>query len=263
VLAVAGLAVAVALAGTGGGDGDDGAKGRNDTATSPDTGSGTGGEGGGKTSPDPDGGSAAGDKDTAGSGAGPDDRKGRDDKGNGSDDQGKGTGSGENGSDDGTTAGPTDGALPKGWYRYRNPAFHFTIGLPDGWGQRGTAGQGSGVKLGKAGSAAKVQVDFSPRPGQDAAQAWRELERSVSRSSADYRRLSLKPVEWRGYRTVADWEFTRKGDNGVTERVLNRGFVVDDSHAYAIMFTAPAAEWDSKANKQARQTFFASFAPLD
>ncbi|KRV46851.1 serine/threonine protein kinase [Wenjunlia vitaminophila] len=158
---------------------------------------------------------------------------------------------------------PGGAQVPSGYHQYRSGRFHFSMAVPDGWKSTGIAGQGSGVKLGAPGSASKVQVDFTAEPGTDALAAWRQQEPSVIRYSTGYHQLSMESTRWRGYPTVADWQFTRKASDGSTERVLNRGFVVDGSHGYAIMFTAPADEWDSPKNRQARKVFFTTFQPLN
>ena len=44
-------------------------------------------------------------------------------------------------------------------------------------------------------------------------------------------------------------------------RAVNRGFVADGAHGYAIMFTAPDAEWDAKQDREMRETFYSTFKP--
>ena len=65
---------------------------------------------------------------------------------------------------------------------------------------------------------------------------WQLSQADAAMTLPGYRRLSIRSVDYRGYRTAADWQFTYVKD-GVTLRVLNRGFVVDDDNGYAIMFT--------------------------
>lgn len=105
-------------------------------------------------------------------------------------------------------------------------------------------------------------MDFTSSPGDSAEAAWRAQEQSVRDSSTDYERLSIESVEWRDYPTVADWEFERTED-GQRVRVLNRGFVVDEDHGYAIMITCPADEWDGAECRTLRETAFETFQPWD
>jgi hypothetical protein len=152
---------------------------------------------------------------------------------------------------------------PAGYTEVTDGDFHFRMSLPGGWERTGIAGQNSGgIYSAPGGGAPKVQVDFNGSPGDDAAAAWRDLEPAVERNSADYRRLSIEPVSWRGYPTVADWQFERTED-GERVRVLNRGFRVDDDHGYAIMITCPADAWDEEECTTLRETAFATFQPLD
>lgn len=68
-------------------------------------------------------------------------------------------------------------------------------------------------------------------------------------------------MEYKGYPTVADWEFERQ-ENGVTIRVLNRGFKVDATHGYAIMISCAADQWDGPQCTQMRNLAFETFQPL-
>jgi eukaryotic-like serine/threonine-protein kinase len=178
---------------------------------------------------------------------------GKGDKG----DKGKGPGKKKG---KGKGKGDKAGAIPDGFHSYTNRQFHFTMALPEGWKQIGTAGQSSGVILGTSTHGPRVQVDFTGSPGTDAAAAWRAEEPAVQQQSPGYHRISIRSVSYRDYSTVADWEFTRS-PGGKPEHVLNRGFRVNSHSGYAIMFTAPAGEWNSAANVHARQVFFETFEP--
>ncbi|MBA0054150.1 serine/threonine protein kinase [Streptomyces sp. AJS327] len=139
--------------------------------------------------------------------------------------------------------------------------FNFRMAMPDGWKRTGVAGANSGGKYSKPGGGyPRIQVDYNSRPGANAAAAWRGLEPAVRKASNDYRRLSLRPVDWRNYPTVADWQFTRT-EGGTKVRVLNRGFKVDGGRGYAIMITCPADAWTTGECRQLRQSAFRSFAP--
>lgn len=248
VLALIGAVLAVALAA----DSDDTAgKARTDTQTGAASAQGQDGGSGGEDKSKADGGKAT-DKDK-------DKNKDADTKADGEPDDDAGDSKGPDA--EAPKSGP--GVAPKGYHLVTNDRFHFTIAVPDGWRFIGTAGSGggSGAKYGtRQGAKTRVQIDYTGTPGPDAGAAWRAADRGMTLPG--YKRLSIKDVEYRGYRTVSDWQFTHTS-GGTKLRVLNRGFVINDTHGYSIMFTAPASEWNTPANKRARQTFFNTFKPSD
>ncbi|MFD8075422.1 protein kinase [Streptomyces sp. NPDC059718] len=197
--------------------------------------------------------------DDQGKGSEDDSGKG-DDKGNG-DNSGKGSGSSSSGSPDGSGGGK-DGAaaVPAGWKTYTSSAGDFSIALPDGWATNSKDnGYGTG-RIFNSGNRPRVQVDWTTTPGKDAAAAWRDQEPRSRSGYPGYQRLFIKTVDYRGYRTTADWQFTFTS-GGTKMRAVNRGFVVDDHHGYAILFTAPAADWDSPKTQAMLASFFKTFKP--
>lgn len=164
---------------------------------------------------------------------------------------GSGSGSGNSGS---------DSSVPSGFTVVTNSAFHFSMAMPDGWKQTGTAGASSGVIYSAGGGFPRVQVDFSSTPGKDAAAAWRAAEPGVRSNSTAYTLISIKKISFNGYRTAADWEFLRTQE-GTKVHVVNRGFVTDDTHAYSIMFSAPAGDWNTAKVEKMRDTFYKTFKP--
>lgn len=225
VLALLGTVIGVALANSGGsgGSGGKGDKGRN--GTHPSTASGTSGSS----------------KHTGASG------------GDGSDPS---SASGRPSSPD--RNGPTDPnghVLPAGWHNYHD-AEGFWIALPPGWKRVGDNHYGTGSTFAGA-DGRKLLVDWTHTPGSSALADWQRASKGDNGNG--YQLIKVKPAYYRGY-DAADWEFTRI-ENGTRVHVLNRGFVVDGSHGYAIMFTTPDAGWKSEANRLARLTFFASFKP--
>ncbi|WP_326807740.1 serine/threonine protein kinase [Streptomyces sp. NBC_01775] len=158
-------------------------------------------------------------------------------------------------------AKPAKPAFPAGYAKVTDGRFHFAMALPEGWKRTGIAGQNSGGKYGaSSGSLPKIQVDYNGSPSSDAAGAWRSLEPAVKKSSPGFRSLGIKEVGWRGYPTVADWQFTRQ-ENGKKVRVLNRGFKADENSGYAIMITCKADGWQDKSCKTLRETAFKTFKP--
>lgn len=160
----------------------------------------------------------------------------------------------------GTPPPGTGNKVPAGFKVVK--AGHFSIALPDGWKQTGSAGEGSFI-FSATGGFPRVQVDFTDQPGKDAAAAWRENEPSVADSSNGYKLLSIQNVSFNNYRTAADWNFLRTESGGIKARIQNRGFVVNDHQGFAIMFSAPADQWDAAGIKLMRQTFFDTFTPLN
>ncbi|WP_240929919.1 serine/threonine-protein kinase [Streptomyces coryli] len=218
----------------------------------------SGGDGGGK-----DGGAQGGGKSTAGAGEG--EKKDQDkeqEKGEGGEGQGSGAGEGEKEPEKPDEKQPDKGGVPAGYHTVSAGEFHFSIALPKGWKRTGTTSGGGGAIFSGGDRFPRIQVDYTGKPGGDALAAWKANEPAVRGSSDGYRRLSLGATEWRGYPSVADWQFLRTS-YGQKTRVLNRGVVVDDSHGYAIMITCPAGGWDGAECRTLRNAAFASFKVVD
>ncbi|MFI8386423.1 serine/threonine-protein kinase [Streptomyces sp. NPDC085540] len=161
----------------------------------------------------------------------------------------------------GATSGGAGGAVPAGFALVQDFGFHFSMVMPEGFKHLETAGKNSGAIYSRAKDFPKIQVDYSAQPGDDARTAWIQLARSVGPSSKGYKQIRIDAVEYRGYPTVADWEFERQ-ENGITVRVLNRGFKLDATHGYAIMISCAADQWDGPECTQIRNVAFETFQPL-
>ncbi|MFF8259868.1 protein kinase [Streptomyces virginiae] len=170
--------------------------------------------------------------------------------------QGQGQGQGQ-----GATTGGAGGALPAGYAMVTEPGFHFSMAMPEGFKRTGTAGDDSGAIFSRDGGFPRIQVDFTSKPGDDAALAWTKLAPAVGGSSKGYRQIRIDKAEYRGYPTVADWEFERE-QSGMKVRVLNRGFKIDATHGFAIMISCPADQWDGPECTQMRNVAFETFRPL-
>ncbi|NBE56613.1 serine/threonine-protein kinase [Streptomyces boluensis] len=181
---------------------------------------------------------------------------------------GKGTGAGgEEAGGDGSGSGKgkgkgKDDALPAGYAKVSNGQFMFAMAMPEKFRRTATAGQNSGAIFSENGGFPRVQIDFNRSPGDDAAGAWRQLRDAVSGSMPNYRHIRIAEVDYRGYPTVADWEFERD-QRGERVRVLNRGFKVDAGRGYSIMVTCKADAWNDKECKTLRETAFRTFEPKD
>ncbi len=153
-------------------------------------------------------------------------------------------------------------AVPAGYAERHDSGFHFAMALPHGWHRIAIAGAHSGeVFAASKNGFPRVQVDYSAKPGKDAAAAWRAEEPAVRSASDDYKGLGIHGISYQHFDTAADWEFTRT-DDGTAVRVVDRGFA--DAHAgYAIMVSCPAGRWDHSTCRRLRQTSFATFRALD
>ncbi|OAR24403.1 serine/threonine protein kinase [Streptomyces sp. ERV7] len=170
-----------------------------------------------------------------------------------------GSGGDGNGNGNGNGAGA---GLPSGYAMVTDADFHFSMAMPAGFRRIAIAGDNSGGIYAVGGGFPRVQVDFNKKPSDDAKRAWLELSGAVAGSSSNYHLLGVQKVDYKGYPTVADWQFERD-QSGERVRILNRGFKVDASHGYAIMITCKTAEWDSDACVTLRKTAFDTFSPKD
>ncbi|MFF3622061.1 serine/threonine-protein kinase [Streptomyces sp. NPDC002467] len=153
------------------------------------------------------------------------------------------------------------GGLPAGFATVTDPGFHFSMAMPQGFHQTGTAGQNSGAIYSRDGGFPRIQVDYNSSPGDDARKAWLELAPAVAGSSKGYKLIDIRVVNYRNYPTVADWEFERVHD-GVKVHVVNRGFKMDEKHGYAIMISCAADQWDGAECTQMRNVAYETFQPL-
>ncbi|WP_329231933.1 serine/threonine protein kinase [Streptomyces sp. NBC_01460] len=225
----------------------------------------TGNQGGGSKGDTASAGATAGggSEPATGGGAGKDEESGKQDGGKDGQGEDKGEASGDTSpSPETEKPSPDPDALPAGYRKVTDERFHFSMAMPEGFKRNGIAGSNSGGIYNERGGFPRVQIDYNSSPGDDAAAAWRGLMGAVAASSSGYSHIGIKKVEYNGYPTVADWEFTRN-QQGMRVRVLNRGFKVDATHGYSIMISCKADEWDGDACKTLRETAFASFEPTD
>jgi serine/threonine protein kinase len=146
---------------------------------------------------------------------------------------------------------PSDDGAPAGYRLYEDPS-GFSLAVPDGW----DAEQSSATAVDfKAPDGVRfLRVDQTDQPKDDAKKAWEEQEKSVKKDLPDYHRISIETVDYNGW-DAADWEFTF----GSNTHVLNRGFVPDDSHGYALYLSTPEDQWAS--SQDVFQTAADTFTP--
>ncbi|MYW68350.1 protein kinase [Streptomyces sp. SID8379] len=130
----------------------------------------------------------------------------------------------------------------------------FKIGLPKGWKYVSTSAAGARF-TGPKGQ--KLLVGWTTTPKSDPVADWKSQERYMRRSQYD--RIRIAAVDYRGWNT-ADWEFTYV-DGGTKYHSVDRGFVVNGSLGYGLMYTAKDADWGSSLRKSTWKTLTQTFTP--
>lgn len=130
----------------------------------------------------------------------------------------------------------------------------YSIGLPAGWKYRSSDAAGDRF-AGPDGQ--RLLIAWTSTPKGDPVTDWKNQESGMRR--AQYERIRIEAVDYRGWNT-ADWEFTYS-DGGTTYRTIDRGFVVNGSLGYALMYTAKAANWDTDLREGTWRTLTESFTP--
>ncbi|MGA5063022.1 protein kinase domain-containing protein [Streptomyces exfoliatus] len=162
----------------------------------------------------------------------------------------------------GRPSGGTGTQLPAGYTLVTNERFHFSMVMPSTFRVRSIPGYSGGGIFSESGGFPRIQVDFNASPKDDAAAAWELGKIGVAATSKGYQHFGIRTVSYKGYPTVADWEFERI-QQGMRVHVLNRGFKVDAKHGYSIMISCKAEEWNGAECRTLRETAFATFSPKD
>ncbi|WP_031516432.1 serine/threonine-protein kinase [Streptomyces sp. NRRL F-5123] len=237
VLAVIAAIIGVLVANTGGGSGDkNGGTTKNGTTAGSTAGSGTQ--------------QGTGGKDTAQTSAPatpPGDDRGDDHGG------GKGKGKGKAGDDE---AAPAPGAAPEG-FQLVTANGGAAVALPKGWKRLPDRASYRTGTYYSGPNGARLMVDYTNSPKPSALAEWQKS--AAHNSITGYQQIAVKSVPYRTY-DAADWEYKRTSE-GKQVHVLNRGFVVDKQHGYALLFTTPVDGWNSPENRQMRDVAFATFKP--
>ncbi len=124
---------------------------------------------------------------------------------------------------------------PAGFVHYEDPT-GFSVDVPEGWEQQR---DGTRVDFRDPDSARFLRIDQTNEPKDDPKADWEQQEQARQDDLPNYQRIKIEEVDYRDW-PAADWEFTI----GENTHVLNRGFVTDDSHGYALYLSAPEGEWD-------------------
>ena len=146
---------------------------------------------------------------------------------------------------------PSDNGVPAGYQLYEDPS-GFSLAVPDGWHAEQSSATAVDIKAPDRTSF--LRVDQTDQPKDDAKKAWEEQEKSVKKELPNYHRISIESVDYNGW-DAADWEFTF----GSNTHVLDRGFVTDSTHGYALYLSTPEDKWAS--SQDVFQTAADTFSP--
>ncbi|GLW97324.1 serine/threonine-protein kinase [Microtetraspora sp. NBRC 16547] len=150
-----------------------------------------------------------------------------------------------------STSGPAE--IPKGWRRYKDKT-GFSIALPKGWKEfRRDSGN---VYFRGSDRSQFVQIGMTSTPGSDAEKDWRKQEKTARYKFGGYDLIDIRKVNY--FQDAADWEFTWRTWSGKAH-VINRGFVTDKRHGYAIYWHTRDSRW--KKEYHYFETFTATFTP--
>jgi hypothetical protein len=150
-----------------------------------------------------------------------------------------------------SSAPPADNGVPAGYQRYEDPT-GFSVAVPEGW--QATQSSSTAVDIKSPDGTSFLRVDQTSEPKDDARKAWEQQEKSVKNDLPNYQRISIETVDYNGW-DAADWEFTF----GESTHVLNRGFVTDATHGYALYLSSREDQW--AANMEVFQTAADTFTP--
>ncbi|WP_433347861.1 protein kinase domain-containing protein [Microtetraspora malaysiensis] len=143
--------------------------------------------------------------------------------------------------------------IPKGWYLHKDKK-GFSIALPKGWKEY-KRDSGSVWFRGDV-RTQYLQIGYTSTPGNDALKDWRNQEKTARYNFGGYKRLRIERVDY--FQDAADWEFTWRPWSG-DARVINRGFVTDKRHGYAIYWHTKVKRW--KKEYHYFETFTRTFVP--
>ena len=111
--------------------------------------------------------------------------------------------------------------------------------MPDGWQ---VSHQGHYVYLTPPSGADFLLIDQSSQPKPNPLADWRQQEANREGTYPGYHRIRLVAIHYPQAEKAADWEFTYYRQ-GVLTHVLNRNILANSTHAYALYWSTPQAEW--------------------
>ena len=111
--------------------------------------------------------------------------------------------------------------------------------MPDGWG---VSHQGHYAYLTPPSGAEFLLIDQSSHPQPNPLADWRQQEANRESTYPGYHRIRLVAIRYPQAEKAADWELTYYCQ-GVLTHVLNRNILANSTHAYALYWSTPQAEW--------------------
>jgi hypothetical protein len=157
-----------------------------------------------------------------------------------------------------------------------SPAAPGAVALPSGWKWHNAGATGGAPAFSLpipsnaqvSGSGQEIQFRWNNRllilgrttePQADALADWKRQEAARRGTYRNYNFIRLDAVEYRGYESVADWEFEYTTSNNNRQHVLRRNIRVDGSAAYSLNWYVSADDWD--AAKSDLQRLYQGFQP--
>ena len=149
------------------------------------------------------------------------------------------SGSGTSGSSgsSGSGSGQAAAAVPAGFTLHRDPT-GFSVAVPEGWAPER---KGTLVDFQEPGGRRFLRIDQTTDPKPDPNQDWLNQEPFVANRLAAYERLSIEPIDFRGW-LASDWLFEWSPSSGRL-RVLNRGLTTG-AYGYALYWSVPEGQWE-------------------
>ena len=153
---------------------------------------------------------------------------------------------------------PAGAALPAGWRLAKVPAGNgvpaMSVQVPAGARQ-----SGSGAEVRFTWNNRLMLVGRTTDPKPDAYDDWVAQEANRRDEYSDYRKVRIDKVNWRGFPSVADWEYYYTTDNGNPQHVIRRNVVVGPNAAYSLNWYVSTEDWD--AAKADLQAIYQGFQP--
>ncbi len=126
--------------------------------------------------------------------------------------------------------------------------------MPQGWGRSTRDGR---VYFREPAGRRYLMVDQTRTPKADPVADWRAQESAVRNRLPGYQRITIRPVDFRGWR-AADWEFRWQAGGGPLH-VINRNVITATDRAYALYFSVPDSAWVE--SQPLFESLMASFQP--
>jgi hypothetical protein len=139
---------------------------------------------------------------------------------------------------------PASAALPAGWRLARVPAGNgvpaMSVPVPGNARQSGGGGE---VRF--EWNNRLLLVGRTTKPKDDAYDDWVAQEKNRRGGYSGYRRVGINNVQWRGFPSVADWEYFYTSDNGNPQHVIRRNILVGPNAAYSLNWYVSTEDWDA------------------